>query len=304
MAEFDSVILFGAGASAGLTGVVPERPPLGGQLFGRLAHHFPGTWGALPTSLRATFLDDGFEEGMAIIFRHHSRNLPALMQHMSLFFSSFDIVLSAANLNRYCQLAQLVEDQTLENTLFSTLNYDCLFEIACASRRLPFDYFEAPEGAVPIWKLHGSCNFRSAWINRSRGASPSAKTSVPDPIEQMEIADARDVWQAAAGSPPTMSIYLKDGYAQTGHPQIRELQARWGHMVRAAQCVVVVGVRPLPGDDHIWGPLAETPANLIYVGEGAAFRRWAVQYRTGGESDFAGSTFDQGFEAIVDALLQ
>jgi len=301
MAAIDSVILFGAGASAGLTGVIPERPPQGGQLFGRLAHHFPSSWGGLPTSLKSTFLHKGFEAGMADLYRHHSRSVPELMQDLSLYFLSFDIMLSATNLNSYCQLAQLVEDQTVENTLFSTVNYDCLLEIAFASRQLAFDYFRAPDGAVPIWKLHGSCNFRSAWFNGSRG---SKSASDADPIEPLEIPEARDVWNSANRTLPAMSIYLRDRYAKTGHPQILDLQKRWGGVVRSAICVVVVGVRPLPGDDHIWGPLADTPANLIYVGDEGAFQRWDTQHRRNGESEFAGSTFEQGFDAIVDGLLQ
>ena len=295
--QFDSVILFGAGAPRGLPGIVPERPPLGNQLFGRLAHHYPATWGALPTSLRSVFLHDGFEGGMAVIWRHHAPQVPALMRQMALFFLSFDILLSSTNVNPYCELAQLVEDQTLDSTLFSTLNYDCLLEIAFASRQLPFRYFEEDGGATPIWKLHGSCNFRVP-----AAAPPSAGAP---PLEHMAIDEAHEhwLWQSSDSVPPAMSILMRDG-EQTSHPQVLQLVDRWGDIVRHAQSVVVVGANPCPEEARIWGPLSETPAVLVYVGDRGAFNRWVASHRRHGPSEFAGPTFEQAFDTVVGALLQ
>jgi len=242
---------------------------------------------------------------MAVLLKHHAPKVPALLRQMALYFLSFDILLSAANVNTYCQLAQLVEDQTLDRTLFSTLNYDCLLEIAFSSRQLSFNYFDDPEGVAPIWKLHGSCNFRTASADKSHDVG-SGRTPLPGLIEHMQIADARELWlwESTDVFPPAMSIYLRDTYNQPAHPQLIELLQRWGNIVRSAQNVVVVGAQPYPKEDRIWGPLSDTPARVTYVGDPGAFNRWVANNRTGGQSEFAGSTFDQGFEMVVDALLQ
>ena len=306
MAQFDWVILFGAGAPRGLPGIVPERPPLGNQLFGRLAHHYPATWGSLPTSLRTVFLHDGFEHGMAVIWKHHAARVPTLMRQMALYFLSFDILLSSTNVNPYCELAQLVEDQTLDNTLFSTLNYDCLLEIAFSSRQLPFNYFDESPDVSSIWKLHGSCNFRTVAENGSPDGGYTGMRSSPGPIEHLPVAEAHEMWlwQSSDVAPPALSVNVRGSYEHSGHPQVLELLDRWGRAVREAETVVVVGARPHPDETQVWGPLSETPARLVYVGERAAFNRWTAGYRRNGESDFVGSTFEHGFEAVVDALLQ
>src|SRR3990170_7499469 len=47
-----NVLLFGAGASFGAGDILPERPPLGRQLFGELARCFPSSWGGLSRRYR------------------------------------------------------------------------------------------------------------------------------------------------------------------------------------------------------------------------------------------------------------
>ena len=121
----------------------------------------------------------------------------------------------------------------------------------------------------------------------------------------MAIDEAHELWlwESSEAVPPAMSILLRDS-EQTGHPQVLQLVDRWGEIVRNAQSVVVVGASPRPEEERIWGPLSETPAVLVYVGDRGAFNRWVASHRRHGPSEFAGTTFEQAFETVVGALLR
>lgn len=62
----DIVFLFGAGASAGAGNILPERPPLGAELFSELLRLFPGSWGLVPQDIQNRLLAD-FEDEMGAL---------------------------------------------------------------------------------------------------------------------------------------------------------------------------------------------------------------------------------------------
>jgi hypothetical protein len=57
------VVLFGAGASYGAGGIVPDSPPLGWDLYDRLCRCYPDSWGALPPTLDAPLAAYRVEDG-------------------------------------------------------------------------------------------------------------------------------------------------------------------------------------------------------------------------------------------------
>jgi len=68
----------------------------------------------------------------------------------------------------------------LRETVFSSLNYDCLLEYAARGGQLTISY-DSPEPADPpaitVWKIHGSCNFLPEGISASpSGVSYSASS--------------------------------------------------------------------------------------------------------------------------------
>ncbi len=288
-----SVILFGAGASHGLTEVWPEPPPLGGGLFPKLATRFPATWGSIPSDIREEFDVEGFEAGMAILWEDHSQVVSRLMQEMALYFIEFQPARIGST--EYGRLAaELVRNGTISDVLFSTLNYECILELAFAHHGL----------RPPIAKLHGSCNFRMGDM-RAHGVSFTRGVSFDGGhIEAMTLGVARAHWRSMQSLPPVMSMYLRDKYSQTNQGELVKIQQGWAAAVREAENVVVVGVHPLPEDQHIWGPLADTQAKLTYVGDQAAFRRWSRRRHggRGGRSCTPAATFIEGFDAVVSAL--
>jgi hypothetical protein len=301
--SFDSVVLFGAGASHGLRDVSPWLPPLGGELFSQLTVAFPSSWGQIPANIQHTFGSEGFEEAMAILWEDHSLQVPRLMQDMALYFLRFRP--RSAGSTEYCQLAALVKSGAIKNVLFSTLNYECILELAFALQGLNIDVFGlGSEGYVPVWKLHGSCNFRNEGLQMGVGISFTGGVSFSGDVKAMQLGEADAHWRSGQTLPPAMSMYLKDKYSQTNQDYFLRLRSEWAEVVRGAENVVVVGVHPFPDDEHIWGPLADTPAKLTYVGDRTAFRGWSRKHRQGhgGTSSTPASTFSEGFQAVVSAL--
>ena len=160
------VVLFGAGASYGSGSVAPKPPPLGADLFPALRKLFP-TWRSIPEAEAALFAAD-FEEGMAQIIERYGMAVGPLMQEVATFFSIFDLDATAQNLYR-----DLITAARGRDVLWSTVNYECLLEIAANQTGLDVAYFGDPadHSSGAIWKLHGSCNFKVTGLEAGRGVS-------------------------------------------------------------------------------------------------------------------------------------
>ena len=68
----DILFLFGAGASYGAGDILPEKPPLGNQLYDALSSVYPQSWGSLPPSVTEKFKEGNFEDGMGEIYENYS----------------------------------------------------------------------------------------------------------------------------------------------------------------------------------------------------------------------------------------
>jgi hypothetical protein len=269
------VVLFGAGASYGSGNVVPYSPPLGDGLFDDLARRDPGGWGALPGELQGEFKLD-FEKGMLSLVEKHSHAVGPLMRVMTAYFASFR--LDGSGLDLYSRLLSGL-GRNLGHILFSSLNYECLFEIAVSMRGLTNEYFSdgpVSAGHVRISKLHGSCNFRAPGIRVApRGVSyaGSGVSFTPGALEAVSPQDAIAAVQGD-GLYSAMCLYTVHKPIQIGTEVIRGMQEAWANSVRSAEKVIVIGTRPHDEDRHLWEPLADTDAALYFVGNRESFNEW------------------------------
>ena len=203
-----NIFLLGAGASTGCKGT-NFKVPIGRELFPLLKRQFSNTWSKLPTDLETIF-SDNFEAGMQVIWDKYSTNIPVLMKDLAVLFSSAAITNHEENL--YCKIFQKTKKKDLtENSIFSTINYDCLLEIAAHLTGLKINYFgKLNKDAVAIWKLHGSCNFISKGISATsdirftRGVVFDAGINVIQPNQVREYCHGNNALY------PAMSIYMKD----------------------------------------------------------------------------------------------
>jgi hypothetical protein len=108
------------------------------DLYPQLGRAFPGTWGTLPPDLQAELKAD-FELAMNKLCDNRSHAVAPLMQGMATFFAQFGLPLDRAD--GYSRLiAELHERGKVQSVLFSTLNYECLLEIALTTARYKIIY--------------------------------------------------------------------------------------------------------------------------------------------------------------------
>lgn len=293
------VFLFGAGASFGAGSILPERPPLGYQLHGELTLNYPGSWGRLPDHI-AKALSRDFEAGMRLIYNELGGAIPQLMREMAIYFIQFR---PANRSSLYCRLIQEIQVHGLaREVMFSTLNYECVLDLSIAEAGFNISYFDSVQpDAVPLWKLHGSCNMFSEGVQAGQGVSYGTGVTWEGGIRALPTADA--VIQhclVETGLAPVMCLYMEGKPLNVSPSAIRQVQAQWAEAAASAQSIVCVGVRPLPADDHIWTPLHKSEARLHFVGDQPAFESWSEGRAA--PTVFIASRFDEGYHRIIEVL--
>jgi len=276
----DIVFLFGAGASYGAGGVLPEQPPLGCQLYSILERIYPGSWGGLPVEIREVFKSD-FEHGMQLVHDRVGGAIPSLMREMAVYFVQFR---PHDRATLYCRLIEdLHKNGLLERVLFSTLNYECLLEFSLLHHGHGIAYFDEGTGnQVPVWKLHGSCNIFSHGVQAGPGIAYGTGVVWEGGIEAFldsNLVIQRCLVETALA--PVMCLYMHGKPLSVSPAAIHGQQKAWAERVDAASVVVSIGVRPLTGDDHIWKPLASTSAQLYFIGDSTVLDQWSKPNRTG-----------------------
>ncbi len=297
-----NIILFGAGASYGSPHIRPESPPLGGNLFEKLAKLYPETWAALPPDYIKEF--GNFEKGMLKVMESGNHWIGPLMQTMTLFFTSFTP--DGSGLDLYSQLiTKLRATGVIANTLFSTLNYECVLELAASQLGLSVNYNELPNptNSVTVWKLHGSCNFipNPQEISMRRGASYAWGVTVNVGLIPVSPSEAAK-WVLGDNSLyPAMCMFTLNKPSQISPGVFAECQRKWAELAISAENVVLIGVKPHSPDKHIWEPLSATAAKLYFVGSESEFYSWSPA-RKNRKSCYLGPTFAEALREVSVVL--
>ena len=300
----DRIVLFGAGASYGAGHTVPKPTPLGKDLFPELAQYCPQSWGNLPQEIRAAF-HAGFEQGMQVLWDKYSSNIALLMRHMTLYLAQFRPDGTGNDL--YSDLIRALDEKGVAGqVLYSTLNYECLLELAASSLGMQVEYGEGQLGkqGLKIWKLHGSCNFLSAGIQAGSGVTFGSGVAFQGQLRPVNPNDAIQYCLSNTGLYPAMALYMNGKPVQIGRGVIDSLQQRWSVQVKEAKRILVVGVRPYPEDPHVWEPLGDSQGELGYVGPEDEFNHWRASYRPEKPAVWMGTRWDGCFEDSVDFLAE
>jgi len=301
--------LFGAGASfaVGSEGhVLPAGPPLtNGEdgLYHCLAKEFPVEWGPTsgPGRYAAEFRTDFEAAYTTRVLRpsHLSQSLSSVEQQLPLarFFAQF--ALSRGGVDLYSKLLAGIRDLgLLDVTTFGSLNYDSLFEQAAEHLGLPLEWLlEAAASrlqarppvaplsqSVRVAKLHGSSNFLIKSDQRLRAMLTSA-TAIEARIDPRSPAElARNDVAARVFSPDGYFAIMSQVSPNKEHllspATILQIRQIWAEAVRQAAVVVVIGVRPLARDKHVWNPLQATSPLRFYIGEKSHFGIWSAANNT------------------------
>lgn len=297
-----AVILFGAGASAGSDD--SGTPPLGTALFDALCRFNPPRWGSIPPALADQFRRD-FEKGMAALSHSNPHAMPPLQRAMAAFFF-FNYLPRPTSL--YLALAGRLRSATSRVTL-CTMNYERLLEVSLGKSGLRPCVGGRSNSATDIELVlpHGCCHRFCDSVRMASGMVSFAGNAVTMDGEISVVADPR-AFQERINSdavPPVMSYFEPRKSTSAGRSFIESQRARWATVAAAAGVIVVVGAMVRPDDEHIWGPLRDTSAEVIYCSgrsAGEVFHLWAAANRGGKRHRVLPAYFHESFEVICDAL--
>lgn len=291
--------LTGAGASYGAGRLLPKPPPLGVGLYEDLASEFPDSWGNLPSECVGALQRD-FEQGMLLVWDDHLGLVQRLMIDMARYFSRFDP--PADRSDCYSRLAAAIVSHGLaDKTAFGTLNYECALDVAACRMGLKISYAGWPPAAdnLMIWKLHGSCNL----LPKAHVYDMTIVGSniYQGPIEAVDMPVVRERYEHGLAIPPVMCVYMPGKPTQTMWEFLRQVRQEWADWVRESDVVVVIGARPILEEDYVWQPMADSNAEVWYMG-GADGDYKRFRSRLAGRMTHLASTFEDGIEALVARL--
>lgn len=286
-------VIFGAGASFGSGEVFPKPPPLGSGLFPALRRLYP-TWRSVPNEVSGLF-EKHFELGMAEIISNYGFSVGPLMQEMARFFSIFGM--NSDSRNYYRNFVQSIGSR--DDLLIGTLNYECLLEIAISLEGHSVGYFADPgsvHNQIPVWKLHGSCNFRVEGIEATRGVSYSGTGVVfGGDITPIDPSEVRKYYSGNTSLYPAMALYASGKPVNMSPGPITEAQMQWNGHIDQCDRILVIGANPFPADKHIWDSIARSKAEIAAVGGRSEFKQWAQDYGKVDTLRFLGSRWEECF---------
>ena len=290
-----TVFLFGAGASYGSD--ASGTPPLGAGLFDELCRFNPKGWGSLPTELANQFRAD-FELAMRLVA---PTAVAPLQREMAAYF--FEFKPSTSNL--YFRLARRIAETAGWSGAACTLNYDRLLEMSLFMAGIqPVVGDQKLDGRwLELCFPHGCCHiFCDAALGHPDCVTFDA-FSVQSNGPVTVVADAAKHRARILGNafPPVMSYFEPKKQTTSGSSFIEQQRSRWRQMAGNATTIIVVGVRVRTHDDHIWSPVAESRARVVYCAgvDGAIeYESWAALARPGRKDKILRGFFRDEFSAI------
>lgn len=299
------LFLFGAGASAFSGGCLPSAPPIGRDVITTIPWSEKVT-AALSDELVEAFRDN-FEATMVRFYEESPTAASWMLKDMGLYFLKFQ----PTPANHYVKLLTSL-NVPLDRCVLATTNYDLLIEASLSYLGRSYCFpFPTTDGAVCVLKLHGSCHFLPA-VDTSRwhyvelvapyGNSVISSDEEND-IRVVTRAEAAMFCRSTNSIPPAMAIYGPGKPMLTGANFVtRRLQPRFRSLAASAAAIIVVGLHLNTADQHIWDPLAASPAPLYYVSrERDLFERWAADVHRG-NAEWLCDSFEIAVNMIPDVL--
>ena len=255
------LVLFGAGASHGSE---PEEghvtPPLGNNLFREL-YKLGGVASKLPQDIRDAF-DDNFEAGMEIFNKRFSLWFHRFHRELSSYLADF----TPSSESYYVHILKLFLGR---DVVFSSLNYDMMLEEAILGLGLNFNYsLEKNDNSIRILKPHGSINFWSEAPPEmfQNCVALNCTVDFSSPVKPVDRVSAKRRCGVDTSFSPAMSMYAKGKRVRVCPDFVVRQQNMFSNACGAASKIIIVGVRVVPEDSHIWGEILNGDAQIIYFG--------------------------------------
>lgn len=257
----NNLVLLGAGASHGSEPAGYATPPLGDGLFEKLASR-PGIASKLPNKTKKLFKD--FEQGMADFAISNSGDIQQFQREMAYYLAEF----SPSPNSLFFRILEIFDRK---ETVFASLNYDLLLEEAmeaCGYR--PCYDLELLYKRIRLIKPHGSSNF---WYDLPGYSFRNIRVvncgiALSAPVTPRTRTETLALCQTDDSFAPAMSMYAKGKEVKTCPDFVIQQQALFEEACSKVKEIYIIGVRVVPEDAHVWGPLMKSSAHLTYFGRG------------------------------------
>ena len=262
-------IFTGSGASYGCGLVTPYNPPLGKDLYSRLESYAPQIMSQVSVIVGRNNIDN-FEMKMHEMMQSKKINAAILNSMIATYFSQFSPGIYG---NSYIELFRTLNIRNI-NFVYSTLNYDCIAELAASSVGMQVNYNldTIPSNQFDVLKLHGSCNFLLSGITGPLGGISMGigGAMIDGPIEVVQPTQIPAIIQNRPAG-PCMSFYMKDKPTPVGASTIKVIQQRWENRILESDKIIIIGANVNKEDHHIWDPISKTKAKIGFVGSISAY---------------------------------
>ena len=257
-------IIFGAGASYGSGRCLPNNPPLGVNLYNELVK-LGGALSRLNGEVQKSFESEGFEAGMAAI-PNNSTIINPLQKELACYLSSFSITEE----NAYVRILNKL-NRHMDNINIVTLNYDILIEQALWSKGLTVDYNGTSNG-VNVLKPHGSSNFLPQIPQDAIFKDITAVNcgSFVEGLETKAVSTHAEIkaWcnnSSNESISPSLSLYREDKKVVINSELVKNIQMKYTELVNNSKLLVLVGIKYIPHDTHIWLSLEKSNSPIVVV---------------------------------------
>ncbi|MBN3136140.1 hypothetical protein [Pectobacterium punjabense] len=255
-------ILFGAGASFGSENGHPA-PPLGDALFDAL-DSLGGAYSKLTNEQKINFREHGFEIGMLTI-PNNSVIINPLQNELAIYLSSFHPSKDSA----YIKLFKMLGDKTKKINIL-TLNYDLLIEESLIYAGNKFVQYGVFDNEISVLKVHGSSNF-IPHISGLIGNMVAIDCGSFVETNQMKILNNHEEINAwcksshAQSLSPVMCMYNKEKRAVINNEMLNSFRGEYNKAILSSDFIVIIGVKFIPHDNHIWDSIMSSDIKLIIV---------------------------------------
>lgn len=256
------LVLLGAGASFGSIGAIPYPPPLGNNLFSELLK-IKGVAATIPDRIKKIFKEN-FEEGMAEYTKLKDGNVMSFQRELAEYLASFQPTRDSVYLD-------LIKELGCKRVIYSSLNYDLLFEISAANLNLFTNHSsEYQQGGVRLLKIHGSSNFwpniPTRMITNCTSCGKENATFLDAQIKPLNQRDTLLKCRMEDSIAPAMSIFAVGKHVNISPAYVDNQYEMWKQQVIKSSKIFVVGVRVHEVDEHIWSLLGSAKGSVTYFG--------------------------------------
>jgi hypothetical protein len=317
-------VLFGAGASYGYTLTPDQNPPLGASLFPALKQQCR-TW--QNKEIVSLFeRETSFEAPMATLCDPSSPHplLDRLTHELCEYLASFRPTKGPRNF--YARVVDLVFGSgRITETLFCTLNYDCIFDETLSrymemhrqqhafkilKQVLNHHECDFPLKMPSLLKLHGSVNYfplgdmmGATSINSGQRFEDEGPHDVEGAIHAERIGDPLQSYYREASAKNSWRWPLIAHYAPRKpphlHPRLRDLPKFWRKWVTDCKAVIIIGVNTLPDDPHIWDVFDDWEGHVYFAGSQGD----RLQEKLGDRYHHIGDKFQEAVDNHLEGVL-